>query len=157
MKSIKERIQVGTGITSILMIFIILCLTAFGVLSFSTAKMDLRLTNKSIDNTKDYYLIEGKAYKMLSNIDAVLYKYNKSDISNEEVFDKFKKDLKGLSDYLEVYNKDNQITCIYIIPESDNKELRLKITFEKENDVLSYSINQLALKINEDPFGEVLE
>ncbi len=157
MKSIKERIQVGTGITSILMIFIILCLTAFGVLSFSTAKMDLRLTNKSIDNTKNYYLIEGKAYKMLSKIDELLYKYNEDDINNEEVFEELKKDLKGLSKYLDVYNKENQIICTYIIPESNNKELRLKITIKKETDVLIYNINQLTLASKEESLGEVLD
>ena len=47
----KTEFHFGVGASSILMIFTVLCLTVFSVLTFSTARADQRLTEKALDGT----------------------------------------------------------------------------------------------------------
>ena len=68
----KEGFRLGTGTSSILMIFVVLCLTVFGVLSFSTASADQRLTDKALDGVTAYYAADALAEEALAQIDACL-------------------------------------------------------------------------------------
>ena len=56
------------------MVFVILCLTAFGILSFSAAKSDWDLTQKHVQSVQAYYAADSKAQQVLSGIDARLYR-----------------------------------------------------------------------------------
>ena len=47
MKKTQTGFPVGLGIPTILMIFIILCLTSLGVLSLTSANSDSKLTDKT--------------------------------------------------------------------------------------------------------------
>lgn len=69
----KSGFQIGTGVTSILMIFVILCLTTFGILSYTSVKADLTLTEKNADHVSAYYEAYSKAQERLSQIDNFLY------------------------------------------------------------------------------------
>lgn len=69
----KGKFSIGTGIPSILMIFVVLCLTTFAVLSYSSARADKRLTEKNSDYIMKYYEADAKAQEMLARLDAVLY------------------------------------------------------------------------------------
>lgn len=67
-----ENFHFGVGTSSILMIFVILCLTVFGVLSFSTARADQRLTEKALAGTAAYYDADARAEEALAQIDGIL-------------------------------------------------------------------------------------
>ena len=69
-------ISVGMGGSLIVVILVVLCLTVFSVLSFSTAYSDLKLTEKAEEMTYDYYKINGKAEEKLSDIYTVLISVN---------------------------------------------------------------------------------
>lgn len=64
----------GVGLSSLFMMFVILCLTAFGILSFSAAKSDWDLTQKHVQSVQVYYAADSKAQQVLSGIDARLYR-----------------------------------------------------------------------------------
>ena len=68
----NRQIYPGVGISSILMIFVILCLTAFGILSFSTARSDWQLTQKNVQSIQSYYDADAKAQEVLAQTDLEL-------------------------------------------------------------------------------------
>lgn len=62
----------GTGIASILMIFVVLCIATFGVLSFVSARADLALTETNAQTVQVYYGAEEQAQRIVSRLDALL-------------------------------------------------------------------------------------
>jgi hypothetical protein len=71
-KKSKFSANPGTGISSILMIFVVLCITTFGVLSFVSARADLKLTEANAQTVQTYYSAEEKAQRILAQLDALL-------------------------------------------------------------------------------------
>ena len=57
--------EIGTGMLSILMVLIILLLSAFAVLSYSEARAENRLTEKTIQSAQDYYAADRRAEEIL--------------------------------------------------------------------------------------------
>lgn len=75
------------GLSSLLIVFLILCLTTFALLALSTAKSDDTLSKKLADHRTDYYAASSQAEEILAQIDAILeQKQNQSlagtDFSN---------------------------------------------------------------------------
>ncbi len=70
--STNRRPRISIGASSILMIFVILCLTTFSVLSFVTANADYKLTEKSFQTVSSYYQADAQAQETLAAIDSVL-------------------------------------------------------------------------------------
>ncbi|WMJ22325.1 hypothetical protein RBG61_10030 [Paludicola sp. MB14-C6] len=77
MKS-SHKVKISVGATTILMIFVVLCLTTFAVLSFLTARSDLKLTSKSVTATKEYYQADAKVEEWLGSVDDFLSLASKS-------------------------------------------------------------------------------
>ena len=55
----------GIGSSSILVIFVILCLVSFATLSIVSANADYKLSKKVLDRTTAYYEAEGQAHRHL--------------------------------------------------------------------------------------------
>jgi hypothetical protein len=68
----KGNFQFSVGGASILMIFVVLCLTAFGILSYVTANADSRISEKNAEAVQNYYKADGKIQEGLKQIDAAL-------------------------------------------------------------------------------------
>ena len=66
MKKTQTGFPVGLGIPTILMIFIILCLTSLGVLSLTSANSDSKLTDKTEAALIADYQAEQTAEQILS-------------------------------------------------------------------------------------------
>ena len=64
-RSRPKRSIVSTGITSFVLIFVMLSLLTFAVLSLVSAQANLRLSRKSADRTADYYAAENAANEVL--------------------------------------------------------------------------------------------
>ena len=62
----------GVGTSSILLIFVLLCMITFAVLSLVSARSDYRLSQKNAEHTKDYYEAESRANEILMTIDKCL-------------------------------------------------------------------------------------
>lgn len=65
----NKRMNPGVGAASILMIFVILCVTVFGILSFSSARSDWKLTQKNAESIQKYYAADAKAQELLRELD----------------------------------------------------------------------------------------
>lgn len=68
----KRNFQFSIGWSSILMIFVVLCLTAFGILSYVTANADYKLSAKTALTVQDYYEASQKSEKKLQAIDTAV-------------------------------------------------------------------------------------
>lgn len=68
----KLKMSVGIGGPSIIMIFVILCLTTLGALSLMTANADWNLTKKTAEAVTDYYAADNEAEEILASADASL-------------------------------------------------------------------------------------
>lgn len=155
MKSSRlSTVSIGIGGALILVIFIVLCLTIFSVLSFTTAYSDLKLSRKTEQMTEDYYTIHGKAEEKLAEISEKLilvqkdlnikydesiseaYNFNKSaeeKIAEIEGIKVFKLDenniYSNLAIYYEVLGDKNQKICV-----------TLNILYDDKNDTPYYKI-----------------
>ena len=77
-------VSIGMGGALIITIFVVLCLSVFSALSFTTAYSDLKLANKTEEFTNEYYKIHGMAEESLAEIYVVLMSVNES-LSTEDI------------------------------------------------------------------------
>ncbi|MDF1494714.1 hypothetical protein [Caproiciproducens sp. CPB-2] len=68
----KGNFHLGVGASSILMIFVVLCLTTFGVLSYVTANADNKISTKNAETVENYYAATAIAEQKLQKIDEAL-------------------------------------------------------------------------------------
>ncbi len=87
------RISIGTS--SLILIFIILCLTVFGLLSLSSAVSDLKLALKNGESVKGYYEADSKAVEFTAMVEDVLAGCSKA-ADDEEYLQMIK---EGLGNY----------------------------------------------------------
>lgn len=77
MKGKTERpVGIGTGYLSIMMIFVVLCLTLLAALSYSTASTENGYSQKSGEYTKAYYAADLAAKQTLAAVDSAAAKYD---------------------------------------------------------------------------------
>ncbi|MEG0874350.1 MAG: hypothetical protein RSB05_03100 [Clostridiales bacterium] len=62
----KISINIGIGTTSLLAVFVILCIVAFAILTFSTAENDKALAEKTANATTEYYVAQSVAEENLA-------------------------------------------------------------------------------------------
>lgn len=73
----KERkpAGIGVGYLSVMMIFVVLCLTMLAALSYSTAANENRYSEKSAEYTKAYYSADLEAKRTLAEVNGVVSGY----------------------------------------------------------------------------------
>lgn len=93
----------GVGASSILMIFVMLCLTTFGVLSYVTADADRKISTKNAESVENYYKAVSAAQAKLQKIDAELLRaqYDAKRIAKDPIY------LGLMSDSVYSENKDS--------------------------------------------------
>lgn len=72
MKARSPSSGVSIGGVTVLVIFTVLCLTIFSVLSLASAQADKRLSDKNLEQAARYYEADGKAEEWLREVDAAL-------------------------------------------------------------------------------------
>lgn len=73
MKKNKEQSSfVNIGSSSLLIVFVILCLATFAILSLSSAKSDYSLSERLAEHKSRYYEASSKAETILNEIDTIL-------------------------------------------------------------------------------------
>lgn len=70
MRELQPR--AGLGASSILLILVVLCLTAFAVLALVSARIDARQTEETTEAAARYYAADAAAQQILNSIDAAL-------------------------------------------------------------------------------------
>lgn len=84
MKRRRSKSFFNIGITSVVLIFVMLCLLTFAVLSLVSARADLGLSQKSARRTTAYYESYNSAVKILSKINACME--SQSDQTDESLY-----------------------------------------------------------------------
>lgn len=85
----KKKSQVygmNAGSSSMLMIFVILCLVSFATLSIVSANADKNLTSRIAERTTAYYEACNSAQKSLAGIDSTLMAQYAASANAEEYF-----------------------------------------------------------------------
>lgn len=72
MKRAQTEYRVGTGASSLLMLLVILSLTTLGILSFTSADADLRLTERNARMVEAYHEAQSAFEEALSLVDEYL-------------------------------------------------------------------------------------
>lgn len=109
----KERFFVPPiGASSLLAAFAVLCLVVFALLGLSTVRADERLSDASLQATKDYYTADCQAQEILARI------------RNGEVPEGVQMAMTGLNSF-ETY-------ALYAVPISDTQELQVTVLVENE-------------------------
>lgn len=125
----RKRGFPGSGLSTLLLVFVILCLIIFSVLSLSTAKADLEMSQKVADRTQDYYQAQSKASERLKEIDAALAKqYNENKENYLEAAREALKKEAGLT----VTEKEggNRLFCVYTESVNETQQLRVELEIE---------------------------
>ncbi|MBE5937493.1 MAG: hypothetical protein E7265_05630 [Lachnospiraceae bacterium] len=140
----KIRFQMGTGIVSILMIFVVLILTTFGVLSFATARSDLEMAEKSLDSVISLYKAEAVVERCLYDIDkSIESERNEECILTENVM----KNVKAKADEYEikpVFSIDENIFK-FLVKIDDTRAYEVWVNIndkeaEKYSDIIKYAV-----------------
>ena len=133
----KKGLKYGmpTGTSSILLIFMTLCLISFATLSLVNAKADLRLSRKLADHTSAYYQAANQAEDFVATSDEALHAALSAAC--------------GESDYL---SRTSKLTLSADFPVSDIQSLHVVLTPvypQKKGDAL-YHIQSWQVITNDD-------
>ena len=118
----RDKLRIGTGASSILMIVITLTLTAFAVLSFITSRSDYRTAAQALETNKNYYAAEGNVQQTLANIDAIMKTSSGGTKINQ---------ILGLDDSMTLLS-DTVVT--FTEPVSENREIVVILDIGSGND-----------------------
>lgn len=123
----KYEIHISIGLSSMLLVFVVLCLVSFSVLSLVTANYDNNLSQKILDRNISYQVICNQAESDLKLLDEQLYNIY-MNAANKECYNE----------------KANLCVLEFIYPISDFQSLQITITPhypDKKNSHL-YEISQ---------------
>ncbi len=118
----KKYSGVGVGSTSIIMIFVVLCLTAFSILSFSSSDVGNKMANKTKEQTIHFYEAENKANLTLQNIDEVLFSAASNPAERDGV-------IISLSNIygVKVFKQADYLTVSYDVPITETRYLAVEL------------------------------
>lgn len=146
-------VTIGAGGALIIVIFVVLCLTIFSVLSFTTAYSDLKLSKKTKQITEEYYAVHGKAEEMFFEIsDKIILAQKSLDIKSDDT-----------SIAVEFYKKAEEeiqkLEGVTVIKKANNSLVSgLSLYYEvlgEKNQRISVTIEILYDNINNKPFYEI--
>lgn len=108
----NTQFSLNIGLPSILLIFVVLCLISFGVLSFVSANADRNLSQKVMTRLSDYYKICNQAEEMLAEVNEQLMELYLTSV-NEAAY----------------WEKTQNIPNSYFFPLSELQDLQITLTF----------------------------
>lgn len=120
----EKKLTMNIGMISFMIVFIILCLVTFSVLSLVSAQSNLKMANRSIEHHQEYYQLSSKGEEALHKIDDYLYElYQKS--SQENYFQKLDH-LKAIIPDLHIYQHYIDLT---ITGQSQKLYIQLEVLY----------------------------
>lgn len=151
----NHKLNVGTGASSILMIFVVLCLTTFGILSLVSSRADLHLTQANAKSVEEYYYADSKLELELADLDGALLRagamteaylsqdaYINLDLigaqDENEVYWYFARQYikEALGDVVSVSGRQAEL----IVPVNDIQQIRAAVEFGNYQDSTRYAV-----------------
>lgn len=121
-----NRGGIGVGSASILLIFTVLCLAVFAMISFSTASTDRAMTDSWEKTVQEYYDADLLAEQILSEILAA---------------DKMPGAVLGIDLVTEADSQAKAVTVTYYVPVSEAKQLCVRVSLsERTYEVLEWRV-----------------
>jgi hypothetical protein len=119
----SKNIGLSVGTSSILVIFVLLCLTTFATLSMVSANADYKLTERAAEAVSDYYAADTAAEELLAGITAELEVFSGA-VSGAEYQARAAEELPGLIPGLESeLSPQGRALLRYCIPIGEIQEL----------------------------------
>jgi hypothetical protein len=132
MKRRIKAIGLPIGGPSLLMAFILLCLTIFASISFMSANRDYKLSQKTAETLTQYYVADNKAEEILAEID--------SSLKKNEIIEDIENHLK---DYNAIITNDGNIVNVeYAVTVKDKMVLAVdaRFTAEEKIEILGWKV-----------------
>ncbi|MBE5948704.1 MAG: hypothetical protein E7261_06710 [Lachnospiraceae bacterium] len=137
----KKKFSIGTGVPSILMIFVVLALTTFAVLSFTSARADYKLTEKNCKYIMDYYNADKEAQTIIASLDAIIAEKNSAS-ANYDLAGKVVALGKDIS--IETDN-DGKLLLKYKVPVNEKQYLNVWLKVNEAGSKNRYSITKYSV------------
>lgn len=156
-----SNVSVGMGGTLIITIFVVLSLTIFATLSFTTAHSDLKLAVKTEKISSDYYKTSSKAERILSDVYSAMMEA-KENISEDSAADEdtlyyaaLSKKISEFEDVDYVY-EEGKFTVYYESSGEMNQKISvgLEVFYDEKNNDPYYKITSWNLANIELPVYE---
>lgn len=126
----SDPIGANVGTSSLLLVFVILCLVSFATLSIVSANADKKLNAKIVERTAAYYDACNKAEEKLQGIDATLKSLYDGGASRDEYF----------------ASAGDTIDFAITVSDVQTLNVSLKVNYPSDNDPYFYSIEKWELK-----------
>lgn len=130
----QKNAGIGVGYITVMIIFAILCLTVFAVLSFRAAGSNDALNDRAGNYLKDYYAADMSAKEILSQLDEISFEL-KGSAFFAEGFEEAAGSIEGVS----VKSLPNGCTAEYSVSINDRQSIFASVTFFDNGD---YKINE---------------
>lgn len=130
----SRKIAMGVGYVSVMLIFAVICLTIFAVLSFKAAMSTDSFNERSGDFLRQYYAADTKAKETLSKLNDSMLEARGSMFFEEE-FQASASELDGVT----VKRSADGYAASYVVPINDRQELAVDILFDNDG---KYKIEQ---------------
>lgn len=119
----------GVGVASMLMIFVVLCLTTFAVLSYVTANADYKLTREAAEAAEAYYAADAQSAEALAQFDEQLARCEQESEAAEEeqVRARYRSLVKQITmeEYQLAFEEEGTLKALFVIPAGEEKELHM--------------------------------
>lgn len=123
----SSRSAISVGTTTLVLIFVLLCLLTFSVLSLVSARANMRLSQKSADRTTAYYEAENTSSDILIQVTEAVQKY--LNISDEDTFFKnVRTELDGKNGIR--FTDDETLTWTVSLTENQYLRAEVQISFQ---------------------------
>lgn len=134
---IKKYASVGVGSTSIIMIFVVLCLTTFAILSFASATAGYSFSEKNMLQLTAYYTSQETANKKLKEIDLFLLSYSE-DSFNYPANILSLQEIEGVT----VFGTASGFTVKFSTAITENRELLVELRIPSVPSATRYTITK---------------
>ena len=152
MKKTKSTFPyVNIGLSSLLVVFLVLCMTTFALLSLSSSKSDYSLSEKLAEHRTDYYSASSMAESVLAQIDQLMEQTyistEKSEYQSALAEVLHNRTLDGIS--VTQGTEDGLSILTYQVPRGTRQVLsvKLRITDPSENEsyyeILTWQVNTI--------------
>ncbi len=131
----KTFIKDDSGMSSVLIVIMMIVLMIFGLAGLTLAMSNGRLADKKIDWLKDYYALEGDANTVIAQIDDAV------------------KDAMTPDDIIAAIDTLNQHGDVDIAVSQDDGDMRLSFTVAKDGEYQKYIDVELSVQIKK--YGDV--
>lgn len=132
------------GFSTILIVFVMICIVTFSALAFLTASSDYKLSKKIADRTSNYYQAEELACRKLSEIDSILTSAYMHSRKEQTYLKKAYQDLNAyaLNDSSVTVQKTDTISISFpvVISEQDTLNVSLNVCYPPDAGGVCYEL-----------------